>query len=71
MAVHVYRRIRPKEIDCHERLGARTLFRRRVRNAYADSEVHVVQNAIHLVTFPAKHQVVEADVTVQNTGMFK
>ena len=66
MAVHMYRRVRVNEVNGHEWLSARTMFRRRALNVRTYSEIEVVQNGVYIVAFLAEHQVIETDITMKN-----
>ena len=54
------------EINRHEWLSARTMFRRHALNIRMDSEIEVIQNGVYLIAFLAKHQVVETDIPMKN-----
>ena len=71
MAVHMYRWVRVDEVNRHEWLSARTMFRRRARTVRTYSEIEVVQNGVYLIAFLAKHQVVETDIPMKNLRDFK
>ena len=62
MVVHMYRWIRVNEVNRHEWLSTRAMFRRHALNIRTYSEIEVVQNGVYLIAFLAKHQVVETDI---------